>query len=326
MKETIRTIKTFICFYVTLPLFVLALLLSGLSVSGYQKAEAAPSVNKENKASEIINKSTSPITSEISQNSGYAIVKRDLSKDYNILNSTDEKIDEEELLLRPLSYNYIESVPLVLVIHTHATESYTDSSQSFTTPDSEGNYGFYDNSTATRSNDTSKNMIAIGEVFSEVLSEKGIGVIQCRTLNDFDDYNNAYSNSRKMIEDYLKKFPTIKYIVDIHRDSLQSESGEKTKALASELKNCAQVMFVNGTLFDNWESNLSLALKIKEVMDKDYPSLSRPIYLRKAKYNLDLTKASLLLEVGTCANTLEEAKKGAKLSAECFAKVIKQES
>ena len=158
------------------------------------------------------------------------------------------------------------------------------------------------------------------------LSEKGIGVIQCRTLNDDGDYNNAYKNSRREIEDYLKKYPTIKYVVDIHRDSLIGNDNSKTKTLADFEEKTAQVMFVCGTSFDGWRENLSVALKIKKTMDEEYPSLSRPIYLRNSKYNLDLTKGSLLLEVGTCGNTLKEAKRAARLAAECFASVIKQEN
>ncbi len=327
MKETIRNVKHFICFYLTLPLFVLALLLSGVTVSGNQREKKISSIIKREVRTEEINISTFPIQTEITKEKGqYVIAGQDLSKEYNILNTTSETVDEEELISLPLDYPYVDSLPLVLVIHTHATECYSEQSQSYATADINGNYGFYDSETETRSSDTSKNMIAVGEVFAEVLSNEGIGVIQCRTLNDLNDYNNAYKNAREKIEEYIKKFPSIKYIVDIHRDSLQSENGTKTKTFATEIEDCAQVMFVNGTVFDDWENNLALALKIKKVMDEEYPSLSRPIYLRQSKYNLDMTKASLLLEVGTCANTLEEAKKGARLSAECFAKVIKQES
>lgn len=325
MKEKIETAKGFICFYLALPLFVLMVLATGVGAVGSEVIKEDVLFFTEDK--EKVNPSSNIIQSEISNKGDVLpILARDLSKDYNVLNATSEVIDENALTSAPLIYKYKESVPLVLVVHTHATECYAPDSQSFATADQSGSYGFYTNSTDTRSTDTAKNMIAIGEEFSAVLAEKGIGVIQCRVMHDKEDYNSAYANSRIYIEEYIEEYPSIKYVVDIHRDSLVSESGAKTKTLAKNLDGVAQVMLVNGTLFDNWEDNLSLALKFKKVMDNEYPSLSRPIYLRKAKYNLDLTRASLLLEVGTCANTLEEAKKAARLSAECFAKVIKQEN
>lgn len=323
MKEKIETVKSFICFYLALPLFVLMILATGIGAVGSDEVEVKELLTFEE---EKINSSTDYIKEELSIEHAFPIVAKNLSKPYNILNGTEEEIDEENLLSKPLYYKYEEKVPLVLVVHTHATECYSPATQSFSTPDERGNYGFYEDNSYTRSDDTSKNMIAIGEEFCSVLSQNGIGVIQCRVMHDKEDYNSAYANARKYIEEYLEQFPTIKYIIDIHRDSLSAQDGTKTKTLAENIENCAQVMLVNGTLFDSWKSNLSLALKFKKVMDINYPSLSRPIYLRKAKYNLDLTKASLLLEVGTCANTFEEAKKAAGLSAECLAQVIKQES
>ncbi len=327
MKEQIKKAKGFICFYLSLPLFVLMVLVSGVGVLGSEK-NPPKYINEESHIfkEEVSNCATAEIKLEPSEEKGFAIIAKDLSKDYNVLNSTSKEIDEEELLSSPLPYVYKKDVPLVLVIHTHATECYADASISFSTADEKGHYGHYDKSSDTRSDDKSINMVAIGEAFCEVLSEEGVGAVQCRTLNDKDDYNNAYSNSRERIKEYLEKYPTIKYIIDIHRDSLEGANGDKTKTLASKIEDTAQVMLVNGISFDGWENNLGLALKYKKAMDENYPSLSRPIYLRSAKYNLDITKGSLLLEVGTCANTFEESEKAARLAAKCFALVIKQES
>lgn len=326
MKEKLRALREFICFYLALPLFVLMFLVAGVSAAEINEKEEEAKTPSPSVVEEAISVSLE-IEGEIyeSENS-LPIVARDLSKSYDILNSTSFTPDEDRLLKAALPYPYKEGVPIVLVVHTHATECYADDRESFSTPDEKGNYGFYTSESETRSSDTEKNIVAVGEVFASVLSENGIGVIQCRTLNDEGDYNNAYSNSRKEILKYLEKYPSIKYIIDIHRDSLVANDGKKTKTLAFFDEPCAQVMFVSGTIFDGWESNLSVALKTKQVMDEKYPSLSRPIYLRSSKYNLDLTRGSLLLEIGTCANTLDEAKRAAELAAECFSSVIKQES
>ncbi|MBQ7897207.1 MAG: stage II sporulation protein P [Clostridia bacterium] len=323
MKEKIKTAKDFICFYLALPLFVLMVLATGVGAVGSEVTIPAAIFIKEEK--ELSNPPSKIISGEISSDNGvFTINAKDLSKDYNILNATNKEVDEEELLQAPPLYKYDESAPMVLVVHTHGTECYSSEEQSFSTPDEGGSYGFYDSNSETRSTDVQSNMIAIGEAFCSALSRNGVSAIQCRIMHDKEDYNSSYANSRKSIEEYLEEFPSIKYVIDIHRDSLTAEDGTKTKLIAGEIEDCAQVMLVNGTAFDNWEDNLSLALKLKKAMDEKYPSLSRPIYLRNSKYNLDLTRGSLLLEVGTCANTFEEAKRAAELSAECFASVIKQ--
>lgn len=328
MKERIKTVKNFICFYLTLPLFVFMLLSIGIRALGempVEKAEADMVYDVEEY--EIL--PSENIKGEASNPEGtYPIIVKDLSKDYNILNSTDEIIDEDALLSFALPSASYEGEPVVLVVHTHGTECYADESESFASADRDGYYGYYTSKSQTRTTDTERNMIAIGEAFCRVLAENGVQSIQCRIMHDKDDYNSAYSNSRKSIKKYLEKYPSIQYVIDIHRDSLGGDGGEKIKTLASDIEECAQVMLVagcngKGVVYPQWEKNLSLALKYKEAMDEKYPSLSRPIYLRYSRYNLDLTTGSLLLEVGSCANTFNEALKAVELAGECFAQMLK---
>lgn len=50
--------------------------------------------------------------------------------------------------------------------------------------------------------------------------------------------------------------------------------------------------------------------------------MARPITLRTARFNQQLTKGSLLVEVGGHGNSLEEALAGARLFARSAAKVL----
>lgn len=325
MKRKAYSIWRFICFYLTLPAFILAVLIAGIDaidmpaeasavgVEIYEMREVSPLPTRSIDADHWMPEDALPI------------IGRDLSGEYNVLNATSREIDEEALASRPLPHSSDE--PTVLIVHTHATECYAADDSSFASPDGSGYYGHYTSDTATRTDDPSLNMIAIGEEFCRVLAENGIGTIHCRVMHDKDDYNSSYANSRSSIKYYLENYPSIEYVIDIHRDSLETADKERIKTLADGLDGCAQVMLVagcngNGVVYPNWEENLSLALKYKKVMDKKYPSLSRPIYLRYSKYNLDLKTGSLLLEVGSCANTLEEAKKAAVLAAECFVETL----
>lgn len=323
MKEAINSIKIFVCFYLTLPLFVFLCLTAGVKALGESPQPAA--VQHHTDSPDSILHPNSYISKEIQNPAGTSpIVAKDLSKEYNILNSTNESISEDELLSIALPHG--NSEPVVLVVHTHGTECYADGTESFSTPDSDGYYGFYTSDSETRTTDTEKNVIAIGEIFCNTLAEKGIRSIQSRIMHDKDDYNSAYANSRRTISEYLEKYPSIKYVIDLHRDSLGDS--ERIKTSASKIPECAQVMLVagchgNGVIYPIWKENLSLALKYKKVMDEKHPSLSRPIYLRYSRYNLDLKVGSLLLEVGSCANSFDEAAKAARLAAECFAEMLK---
>lgn len=327
MKYKIRAIKTFFCFYLTIPLFVFMLLTVSFRAMG-EALEVKAERDMPYDIEEFETIPTEDIKGEIQKPDGsYPIIAKDLSKEYNILNSTKETIDEEALLSLPLPHG--EEEPLVLVVHTHGTECYADSNESFASADIDGNYGYYTDSSLTRTTDTDKNVVAIGETFCSVLSENGVKAIQCRVMHDKDDYNSSYSNSRESIKEYLKTYPSIKYVIDLHRDSLGGEGGEKIKTVAGNIEGSAQVMLVagcngNGVIYKYWKENLALALKYKKAMDTKYPSLSRPIYLRYSRYNLDLTVGSLLLEVGSCGNTFNEAVKAATLAAECFAELIKE--
>ncbi len=250
-------------------------------------------------------------------------------KGEEIFNETSYAIDKDEILGYLPRYK-ITDEPLVLVIHTHGTESYLEGEvRAYYSDSSTTVEAYYDpENTKTRTEDTERNVVAVGKAFCEVLENRGVPVIHCTEMFDLEDYNTSYSKSARAIEEYLETYPSIRLVIDLHRDSLISGDLTKIKTVAGELDSrSAQVMIVagsdaGGSVYKSWKRNLALDIKIKEVMDKSYPSLSRPILLRGARYNQHLAYSSFLLEVCTCANTLDEAKTAAALCAECVAEVI----
>jgi hypothetical protein len=58
---------------------------------------------------------------------------------------------------------------------------------------------------------------------------------------------------------------------------------------------------------------------VQETLYKDYPTLMRPVTVRNSRYNQHATTGSLLVEVGTAGNSLEEAVNAARLFAAGFA-------
>ena len=192
--------------------------------------------------------------------------------------------------------------PQVLIIHTHGSESYT------MPPGQE-----YNVSDTFRTLDTNCNMIRIGDEMAQVLTDAGISVVHDRSLAS--------------IESYLQKYPSISFVLDVHRDAVQDANGQQFKLLCGEDKNAAQLEFVigsngGGLSHDLWRENLKLACAVQEMLYKDYPTLMRPVTVRNSRYNQHATTGSLLVEVGTAGNSLEEAVNAARLFAAGFAKTI----
>ncbi len=335
MKERI---SQFICFYLTVPLFVLFSMIFGTVLFGsIGKAASGNEEISENNLSHVIEAELFPsgMLDEIilPDSNMHPIVSKTIASKDNILNETFYNINEEEIISHSPSYDYTNSEPLVLVVHTHGTECYFDEEEEikvYYTSSGDTVEGYYnEKETETRTKDKEKNVVAVGKVFCETLEEFGVSSIHCTQMFDEEDYNSAYSNSGKAIEKYLEEYPSIKLVIDLHRDSLVSNDLVKVRTVTSGLENrCAQVMIVagsdaGGSYYPNWKRNLALDIEIKAVMDQKYPTLSRPVFLRGARYNQHLGYTGLLLEVGTCANTLKEAKTAAKLAAECIATVIK---
>ncbi len=232
-----------------------------------------------------------------------------------INNGSDAALDAA-MLAGPYAAALGEAGPQVLILHTHATESYTMPAGSE-----------YEASDTFRTTDTRCNMVRIGDEMEQVLTAAGIGVVHDRSLYDYPSYSGSYDRSLKAIEGYLEKYPTISFVLDVHRDAVQDANGNQFKLLCGEDKNAAQLEFVigsngGGLSHDLWRENLKLACAVQETLHADYPTLMRPITVRNSRYNQFKTTGSLLVEVGTAGNSLEEAVNGARLFAAGFAKTI----
>ena len=193
------------------------------------------------------------------------------------------------------------SEPQVLIMHTHTTESYFP----FT-----GDH--YDTTYPTRSTDNSVNMAAVGDVIAERLVAAGIGVIHDTTQHDHPSYNGSYDRSAVTVKNYLEKYPSIKVVLDIHRDAIISGDTVTAPIVTENGRTAAQVMLIsgcdNGNMnYPNYLQNLSFATALQQQMESDHPGFTRPILFDYRKYNQHLTTGSLLVEVGSHGNTLEQA-------------------
>ena len=241
--------------------------------------------------------------------------------DMYIKNSSGLDIDYRDYLDRELSFGCGNGEDYaVLIIHTHGTESYVPEGVFYT------DKGYY-----PRSDDKSENVVGIGDVFEEIFEEAGIRTLHCEIPIDKASYSKAYANAEKIIKEYIEEYPTIKYIFDIHRDSVDLSTGEKVKAVTVvNGKTAAQIMFVIGTDAlnkdnKNWGDNFAFAIKLQFALNEKYREFVRPINLKQGDYNQYYAPLSLLIEVGCDGNTVEEAEYSAKLTAEQIVHILKGE-
>jgi stage II sporulation protein P len=142
---------------------------------------------------------------------------------------------------------------------------------------------------------------------------------------DAQSYIKAYSNSYSAVSQYLTEYPSIKYVIDLHRDAIADGNGGYKK-LTVQLgeKTATQMMFVVGTdeagaSHPEWTKNLRVVMGIQNELSKKYPTLMRPVNLRKASFNQQLCPGYFILEVGGCGDSLDEAKNSAIMFAQVFA-------
>ena len=219
-----------------------------------------------------------------------------------------------KLLTQPLNWDLTGNQPTILIIHTHGTEAYTP------TPGTE--YEEYGGEYRTM--DDRYNMISIGDELTRLLEEAGLKVIHDRTAYDYNDYLDSYDNSRKAVQKHLQEHPTIKMVIDLHRDAAQRADGTQWAATGTvDGESAAKVMMVIGTnamglTHPNWETNLSIGEKLTVLMERNHDGMARDLNLRSARFNQDLAMGAIIAEVGAAGNTHEEALRGVRVLAEAI--------
>lgn len=231
-----------------------------------------------------------------------------------LYNRTDKVVDLAGALHRAVDFRLspADQGPQILIIHTHATEAYTQDGTDI-----------YDPSGDARTLDEHCNMLRVGDEMERVFTELGLSVLHDRGTYDHPKYAGSYGRSGPAAADYLAKYPSIKLVLDVHRDALVGGDGTVYKAVADiDGAKAAQVMLVVAGAHPGWEDNLALAARVQKSLDTLYPTLARPMTLRDSVYNQDLCPGSLLVEVGCHGNTLQEALTGARLFARAAGQVF----
>ena len=231
----------------------------------------------------------------------------DLSADVRLNNRTSQDLDLSALASEGLALRLPSDGPQVLILHTHSSEAYT--------PDGADRY---EESDPYRTEDPTQSVIRVGDALAAALEARGLTVLHDREIYDYPSYTGSYGRSGAAVEAYLAQYPSIRVVIDLHRDALGS--GDVVYKTQAELRGqtCAQAMILigtgeNGLWHPNWRENLKLALYLQSAVTEQNPTLMRPIELVRERYNQQLSTGMMILEVGSTGNTLREALAAAEL-------------
>ncbi len=206
------------------------------------------------------------------------------------------------------------SMPQILIYHTHSQEAYIDSIP----------------------NDESTSIMGVGERLSNILRTKyGYNVIHHMGKYDVGGREYAYSNAMADIEAVLAQNPSIEVIIDLHRDETNADTRLVTKI---QDKTMAKFMFFNGLSYTKElgeltslpnpyvQDNLSFAFQMQLFAEEYYPGLTRRIYLKGYRYNMHYRAKTLLIELGSQTNTVEEAMNSCEPLAHIISEVLNGEN
>lgn len=236
-----------------------------------------------------------------------------------VKNLTAYTFDAAELLNEPLVFDFNADGPLVLIVHSHSSEAYTATDKNYYLP-----------TDPDRTENTAFNVVRVGTEIANTLNKNGVETLHDSSLHDYPSYNGSYKSSLASVKSYLEKYPSIRIVLDIHRDAMVQADGTKLK-LVTDIggKKAAQIMLLTGSDqggldHPNWRENLKFAMKLQRVFNNMYPTLARPVSFTKERYNTHTTKGSVIIEVGTTGNTLEEALVSAQMIGNAVAEFISQ--
>lgn len=239
-----------------------------------------------------------------------------ISGGLKLKNETGYTVDVEQILQEGPQLRLPAEGPQILIIHTHGSEAYMPAG-----------LDRYEANDTNRTEDTQFNIIRVGDELAQQLTEAGLTVLHDREIYDYPSYTGSYTRSGRAVEHYLTEYPGIAVVLDVHRDALGAD-GVVYKTMAEEDGVVAsQVMLLvgsdeSGLEHPHWQGNLALALYLQEAVGRRHPTLMRPVSLVPQRYNQHLTPGSLIVEVGSSGNTLQEALAAIRLFADAAAPAL----
>ncbi len=219
-----------------------------------------------------------------------------------IFNYSEREADISGLIDRGFIYKEERSsaAPLVMVIHTHTSEKY-----------------YSGNSEAA----ALSGVAAVGDVLNIRLNSFGLSSIHCTVIHDVGN-ENAYRAARETIKTMLKIYPSIRYVIDLHRMQIK-EDGLVARTFSGSADGSAQIrLSVSAESGPAWQEELSLALALRDRLNRNGERICMPVLLSASRYNSDLCEYYIMVDIGSSGNTFDEASAAAHRLARAMSDVI----
>jgi len=255
---------------------------------------------------------------EAPQRDDEQILETTIQGGLSVNNATGYWVDVAQIVSEGPGLSLPAGEPQILIIHTHSSEAYT-----------QAGLDRYEPSDTNRTENTEFNIVRIGDELTELFQNEGLNVIHDRGIYDYPSYTGSYTRSGEAVEQYLRDYPSIRIVIDMHRDALGTD-GVVYKTMAEEDGVCAsQIMLLvgsdeSGLEHPNWRQNLAMALYLQNAVNARHPTLMRPVSLVRQRYNQHLCSGSFILEVGSNGNTLQEALAAIRLFGRATAPALAQ--
>ncbi|MDR0821818.1 MAG: stage II sporulation protein P [Oscillospiraceae bacterium] len=229
----------------------------------------------------------------------------------------DREVIAAEVSKLPDFTLYGDGSPEVLIYHNHTSESYQPSGAVY-----------FDGDYTGRSANPDNGVVAVGEAIAREIAAAGYGVIHDGTVHDSPEYKGSYGRGLTTVYKILEQYPSIKVVLDIHRDAIETEDGAPVGAVTEQAGGrAAQVMFIaaadDGTYdVPDFMQNLRFAAMLQSQAEADNPELMRPVLFQYCQYNEQVSHGALLVEVGSHGNTIDEAVYAGELLGKSIARAL----
>ncbi len=211
------------------------------------------------------------------------------------------------------------SAPIAAIYHSHAMESYLPSVKLA----SAGTTGKMDAEEAF-SDDPEITVVRAGQELAEILAKQyGVPTVHSRRFHDSGGRLGAYVQSAETVERLLKQYPSLRILIDVHRDAPRRE--RTTAVIAGEP--AARILLLVGSdaklSHPDWESNYAFALALHQAMENLYPGLSLGIMVKESRYNQHYSPHAMLVEMGGVDNSMEEVLRSTRMFADALVAVMR---
>ena len=210
----------------------------------------------------------------------------ELINDSNLKDEINIVIKETNKIVDAISLKQEE--PIIYLYNTHQKEKYAN-----------GSLGVYElNPTVLSASYLIKDMLEENNI-KVIVEEKDI--IKTMKQKKYN-YDQTYLITRDLLKKNIKKYPSLKYFIDIHRDSIS----KKSSTITINKKPYAKIMFEKNKKNKNNSKNLEFMEALNTKLTKKYKGISRGIYKKNYVYNQDVNPGVILIEIGGQDNTMEE--------------------